>query len=151
MKMMQKKKKKKKMWEHVVLKKMNINTHCVSCVNVTNMSRLPSYSTYEMKNCWLVSLGRKEDIGRKTCSHGNTVLGFIHRVSAEVPRISGTILEIISVSVFFCVSQARWGLHKIICLMGTTCLGATWGDPQIPSTPIFWRLTANKKQQSKSD
>lgn len=70
----------------------------LSCVNVTNMPRFPSSSTYEMKNCWLVSLGRKEDIGRKTCSHGNTALGFIHRVFAEVPPIFGTILEIISVS-----------------------------------------------------
>lgn len=114
-----------------------------------DIPRLPFSSTYEMKN-WLVSLGRKEDIGRKTCSHGNTALGFIQRVSTQVPRMFGTVLEITSVSLSFCVSQARWGLHKISCLIWTTCPGATWGDP--PPNPIhsnFLKITSKKQNQNK--
>lgn len=92
----------------------------LSCVNVMDMPRFPSSSTYEMKNCWLVSLGRKEDIGRKTCSHGNTALGFIHRIFAEVPPIFGTILEIISVS----LSLSAFHRHD----EGSIKLAAWWGQ-----------------------
>lgn len=84
-----------------MLKKKH-KTNSSEFVNLANMPRFPSSSIYEMKGFGVVSFRRNEDIGMKTCSHGNTALGFIQRLSAEVPRIFVIILEIISVSLFLC-------------------------------------------------
>lgn len=69
----------------------------------------------------------KEDGGRKTRSHDDTPLGVAHSKSFHSISSSyfGTVLKITSLCLFLC-SKAWWVLHKISCLIGGTCPGATW-------------------------
>lgn len=73
---------------------------------------------------------RREDGGRKTCSHDDIALAFIHCKSFHsISPYFSAILKIKSVSVSFAVPRAWWGLHKISCLTGRTCLGGNTEDP----------------------